>query len=162
MLSTAIRNLLSDDTILEATYARRVVGGPENPGLQQYPDLSGTIESPAYPPNSPLVISLIGEDPQLKRAGRMYIGGLPKDKIEGGRLDAAYLAGPVKVLTDLLEADLVGSSMTLRAGVLRTVDEGVELPTPIFIVPDEFVAKPIIYSQRRRNSKSRGTSAAEA
>ena len=160
-LTPSLRAILSDDTVVEAWYAIRVKGGPENPGLRQINDGKGMDTGAAYPPNSCLVCSFIGEDPQLKRAGRIYIGGVPKSKIQAGKFDATYLSGVVKTWTDKLKMSLTEGTNAYNIVVYRTVDNGMPMATPIGVPPDACVAQPVVYSQRRRNSKSRGLSAIE-
>lgn len=154
-LTTLFANVLAADTILEAWYALRV-NTPENPGLKQLDDEHGAFPggSESYPPNSCAVFSFRGEDPLLVRAGRFYLGGLPKNAVEGGKLDPVWLVA-AQLLADTLEGGVGGYGI----GVYRTVDAGVPIPGGLFVPIDEIVIDPVVYSQRRRTSDSRGMSA---
>lgn len=155
-LTNLVQACLAPDTILEAWYALRV-NTPENPGLQQLDNIVGNFPTAAdsYPPNTCAVFSFRGEDPQLKRAGRFYLGGLPKIAIEGGRLDAAWLAAAA-LFGNALEAQF-GAGW--QPGVWRTVDAGIPIVPGLFVQHDEVIVDPVSYSQRRRTSDSRGMSA---
>lgn len=155
-LTATIQGLLAPDTILEAWYALREVNS-ENPGLKQLNNVAGNYPAAvdSYPPNSCAVFSFRGEDPNLKRAGRFYLGGIPKISIDGGKLDTAWLAA-ADALSTLLEAPF-GAGW--QPGVYRTIDLGVEIPGGLFVPHDEVVVDPVVYSQRRRTSDSRGLSA---
>lgn len=155
-LTNLVQPLLAPDTVLEAWYALRV-NTPENPGLVQLDNILGnfSLAVDSYPPNTCAVFSFRGDDPQLKRAGRFYLGGLPKIAVEGGRLDAAWLTA-ANVFGSSLEAQF-GAGW--QPGVWRTIDLGVPLVPPIFVQHDEVIIDPVTYSQRRRTSDSRGLSA---
>ncbi|GAG73762.1 unnamed protein product [marine sediment metagenome] len=148
------------ETTFEGVYVLKVTGGAALPALDKYASTPGSVQSDTLPPNCAVVVSLGSSDPLLIRPGRLYVGGIPKSGVDGGNLSAAYLATFTTDWAKIAGDTLVGSGGSWVPTILRTITGEDKLDPPIAINVESVRIKPILYSQRRRNSRQRGTSPA--
>jgi hypothetical protein len=147
---------LAADSTLESLYSVKLTGGDAMPSLDVQTSTVGDQTGNSVPPNTCVVVSLGSTDPALIRPGRLYVGGIPKSGILAGNLSAAYLAVFLAKWAAIAGDQLVGVGGTWTPCIFLTVLAGVPRVPPIGVAVTSVRVKPILYSQRRRNSRQQG------
>ena len=156
---TGVLSEMAADTTFESVYSVKLTDGDAMPGLTVLDSEPGVVSGESLPPNSAVVVSLGSNDPGLIRPGRLYVAGIPKSGVLSGNLSAAYLA-TFKTDWDKVAGDtLSGAGGDWTPVILRTVQAGVPLVPPQTANVTSVRIKPILYSQRRRNSRQQGAAA---
>lgn len=147
---------MAADTSYESSYAVKLTGGDAMPSLKVQPSPPGTVTGRSLPPNSATVVSLGSDDAALIRPGRLYVAGIPHSKILNGNLTAAYLATFKAAWEAIAKTVLVGVGGSWQPVIYLTILAGVPRTPPIGVNVDSVRVKPILYTQRRRNSRQQG------
>lgn len=149
-------DVLAADSTLEAFYSVKMTGGDAMPSLDVQSSTVGDVAGNSVPPNTCAVVSLSSTDPELIRPGRLYVGGIPKSSILAGNLTAAYLATFLTKWGAIAGDQLTGVDGTWTPCIFLTVEAGVPRVPKIGVAVTSVRVKPILYSQRRRNSRQQG------
>lgn len=149
-------DVLAADSTIEALYSVKMTGGDAMPALGVIGSTPGDVTGDSIPPNSCAVVSLSSTDPELIRPGRLYVGGIPKSGILSGNLTTTYLASFTTSWDAIAGTQLVGALGTWTPCIFLTVEAGVPRTPPIGVAVTSVRVKPILYSQRRRNSRQAG------
>ncbi|GAH04873.1 unnamed protein product, partial [marine sediment metagenome] len=137
-------------------YVLKVTGGAALPALAKLASEPGIVSGFSIPPNCAVVVSLGSDDATLIRPGRLYVAGVPQSGVIGENLSAAYLATFTTDWALIAGATLTGVGGDWIPSILRTVEAGAPLVPPVPVDVDSVRIKPILYGQRRRNSRQRG------
>lgn len=149
-------DVLAADSTLESMYSVKMTGGDAMPSLDVQSSTVGDVAGNSVPPNICAVVSLGSTDPELIRPGRLYVGGIPKSGIISGNLNATYL-GLFETSWEAIAGDqLIGVDGTWTPCIFLTVEAGVPRVPKIGVAVTSVRVKPILYSQRRRNSRQQG------
>lgn len=151
---------MGTETTFEGLYVLKVTGTAAMPYVDQYASNTGGVMSDTLPPNCSVVVSLGSSDPNLIRPGRLYVAGIPKSGVADGNLTGAYLATFTADWVLIAGATLSGVGGDWVPTILRTIENGAPLVPPDPVDVESVRIKPIIYTQRRRNSRQRGYSPA--
>lgn len=153
------KSVVSNETILQSVYVRRRLGTPAMPALFQFNNVAGTGGVGTMPSISSAVYLKKSDDPALVRPGRMFVSGLPKPMVTDGALTAAYLAAAAPLIA-FISLTLTGTLGQWRPVVYQRLI-GPGPPYPFNAVPIQTSSvSTIVFSQRSRKSKYRGTGVA--
>lgn len=157
--TTQLRAVLSSSAQFQSVYCRIVTPAFNVPGLNERIDETGTKGADALPANSCQLYSIQSDDPQLERAGRIYVSGGPKDQLSGGNWSALFVGVEMEAFRAKLQSQTSFGVIDAELGILRTIDNGLPIIPPLFIPADRVAVSGIAYSQRRRTGRRRGVTA---
>ncbi|GAG79116.1 unnamed protein product, partial [marine sediment metagenome] len=135
----AYQNILATDARIEALYVRKLTGITRPAWQGNFQAANGTsIGTDAISAQNCLLINLRNSAGLLKRSGRWFISGAPKNFVEAGIWQDTYLTVTVAAwLATVLNISVGGTdgwSGALR--VMRTVIDKVEQDPPVPVIVD--------------------------
>ncbi|GAG55481.1 unnamed protein product [marine sediment metagenome] len=148
---------MAADTTFESLYSVKLTGGDAMPSLKVLPSPPGTVTGRSLPPNTAVVVSLGSTDVNLIRPGRLYVAGIPHSKILNGNLTAAYLITFKAAWEAIAKTVITTGGGNWQPVIYLTVLAGAPRVPTIGANVDSVRVKPILYTQRRRNSRQQGT-----
>jgi len=152
-----LKACLATDVTLECVIARAITKDEAIPGVNNFAAGSiGTGSGFALPAPSALVLKFLTDNLNPKHNGRKFLSGCPEGQLLAGGFSAAFLAGAVKALTDLLEAPftvVVDGDETFDPVVINRVNAGLPIIPPTASNVTASVGLPTVYQQLGRKTK---------
>lgn len=148
---------ISDSTSIEGTYITHVLPGTALPAKKSFPSTTGSVTGTnSLPPNCAAVLTIYTTDPDARSPGRVYLAGIGDSVLVDGKLQPAFVEGPLTDLGTELLKTITAQSQDFVLGIVQRQRDGSAVDPPVFLQAAAINPSTIIYSQRRRTSKQIG------
>lgn len=146
--------VVSSEVKFEAVYVTALLQNVANPYTQYLQAVVGLQVGESIPSNLAAVFQLRQLETASKHNGRIYVSGIPEDKVESSLITQAFLTGAMQTLSGQLAAAIVAGGQTYTPVVVQRVEAGIQI-APLGYDIAQVVPTRSLGSQRRRTTELR-------